>query len=256
MIVSTSSGLTMVLEILELARKRTEVADFHLQSRLGKSRAGMAYFDRMRVAEALLADGTISMVDGRLYISAAHIPDWLRPNLDKGDQEAWGIADLLEDFGVHFRKYESDLNARIGLNGEYFILDYLKQRLSPVLHSSIDHVSLRDDTCGYDIVTPVVLPIKNRLLIEVKTTVRPGLIFRFFLSRNEATVGKRYRQWCLVAVRQTQSELVLLGHLRHSTIEGMLPCDMDKGCTWESVRIDIPVEKLEPGLPGIPDKRS
>ena len=87
------------------------------------------------------------------------------------------------------------------------------------------HVSLRDDTVGFDLVTPSVQYPEHLHHIEVKTSVRPTNYFEFFISRNEYEVGAVDENWVLLLVRKDQGIFNVFGHVFHSSLVALAPKD-------------------------------
>jgi hypothetical protein len=148
-----------------------------------------------------------------------------------------------------------------GAEGEEAVLEACRRHLAglPHLIDEIAHVSLVDDTLGYDIASPDRAGRRHR--IEVKaTSALPGWA-EFFLSRNEASVGKRDPQWSLVVTRREvdgeKGALVMrvAGWLRFADLEDLLPTDPSIApddsarSTWASCRVTLPDGRLRPALP-------
>jgi hypothetical protein len=159
------------------------------------------------------------------------------------------------------RKVDRQALEAFGAEGEESVLEACRKHLAGVPHliAEIAHVSLVDDTLGYDIASPDRAGHRHR--IEVKaTSALPGWA-EFFLSRNEASVGKRDPQWSLVVTRREvdadTSVLVMrvAGWLRFADLEDLLPKDPSNApgdsarSTWASCRITLPDDRLRPALP-------
>lgn len=123
------------------------------------------------------------------------------------------------------------------------------ERLPKSKVSQVRHVSLVDDSLGYDIVTPTVNSGESLHLLEVKTSVRPGKEFDFYLSRNEYRVGLNNVNWSLVCVRIVRNEPQILGHLPISRILDRFPVDQDDSVKWASCRVTVSQELLTEDLP-------
>lgn len=92
---------------------------------------------------------------------------------------------------------EAKKNQLVGTAGEEFVLLYERKRLEdiPDLADKIEHVSLRDDSLGYDI-RSFERDGKERL-IEVKTTTN-DVDAPFFISSNELETANRYKENYLI----------------------------------------------------------
>jgi len=72
----------------------------------------------------------------------------------------------------------------------------------------------------------------------------------FFVSRNEATVGKHDPSWALIAVGRNHDEtLKSLGWCRADAFIPLLPNDSAAYGRWMSARVSLPIGALIPGLP-------
>lgn len=95
-----------------------------------------------------------------------------------------------EDKSQNIRDNSNEQNAKIGLLGEIFILNYEKQKLNhlPLYANAIEHTSqIRGDSFGYDIKSFTEDGL--RIFIEVKTTIN-DLYSNFFITRNEMELLK------------------------------------------------------------------
>jgi Domain of unknown function (DUF3883) len=159
------------------------------------------------------------------------------------------------------RKVDRQALEAFGAEGEESVLEACRKHLTglPHLIDEIAHVSLVDDTLGYDIASPDRAGHRHR--IEVKaTSALPGWA-EFFLSRNEASVGKHDPQWSLVVTRREvdadKGALVMrvVGWLRFADLEDLLPKDPSIApddsarSTWASCRVTLPDDRLRPALP-------
>ncbi|MGH3849062.1 MAG: protein NO VEIN domain-containing protein, partial [Pseudonocardiaceae bacterium] len=146
---------------------------------------------------------------------------------------------------------ESRMRA-LGSAGEEVVVEacraHLVGRGRQDLAAHVERVSLRSDQLGYDITSPDTGGKRHRLEVKAHQGM-PGS-FEFFLSRNEATVGRRDTSWALVAVRKNLAgDLEVLGWCRASSIEGSLPTDGSPAGRWASVRISLSDAAFTPGLP-------
>jgi hypothetical protein len=148
-------------------------------------------------------------------------------------------------------KVDLEVRAEVGEAGERAVVSLLGDLQSEGVLSldiTVDWVSQRDDSAGYDIC--VRGPHKNWLL-EVKSTVRAGR-FRLFLSRNEYEVGRRNPEdWFLVAVLLSRDldDVLALGSCRIEDLAAVVPHDVDRLARWQQARIDLGAGLAVPGLP-------
>lgn len=152
------------------------------------------------------------------------------------------------------RTLDAALLAEYGASGEEHVVQACRRYLHddqqrPDLAAEVHRVSLRSDQLGYDVTSPDVGGHRHRM--EVKTTASAsGGSVEFFLSRNEATVGKRDPAWSLVAVRRhPDGTLELIGWCSAVALLPLLPRDLSPQGRWTSVRLSVPTSDFTPGLP-------
>jgi hypothetical protein len=176
--------------------------------------------------------------------------DWLTAALKTGNRLAWKLVDALDTPNAIEKKFNGAELKRIGDLGEFFLMQSLKEFHTEELHDKIDHVSLRDDTLGYDIEAPSHHDPDIIMQLEVKTTVRPvDEYFDFFLSRNEFEVGRSKRNWCIVAIAISNGEPQVIGHLYCYQFESRIPVDSDPSVKWNSCKIKVSLSQFRPGIP-------
>lgn len=241
--------LEMALDAVEGARERMSVQEFDRRAKLMPLVAGAGYIDRMRVLDELIATQVIGINERRLILGQVDGIEWIMSGLASGNEVAWAIAEIVDRRGRVIRKFDAELLAEIGQKGELFVLNHLRERLAGSSLSQIRHMSPMDDSLGYDIVAPSVNSDESLQLLEVKTSVRPGGDFSFYLSRNEYRVGINNLNWSVVCVRIVRDQPVILGHLPASLIADRLPIDQDEKMKWASCRVSISQELLIEDLP-------
>lgn len=239
----------LILEVLKAACDRISVRDFDIQCQLAPSTLGKSYYDRLRTAEHLIEDGVIEKVDDHLRIVAKDVPEWLRHGMLVGSQISWEIFEVIDAKGKIGGKIDLELLATIGLDGEMEVIRQLKHDLSPPFDSRINHISLTDDSAGFDISAPSTSQNNRFCLLEVKTSSRPGSNFHFFISKNETRVARHNENWSLVAVRRDPSGYKILGHFRYAHFSEILPINSSPFAKWESASITLPIDLIVPGLP-------
>jgi hypothetical protein len=247
--IDTAIWNELVLEVLIAARKGISVRDFEVQCRLTPMENGKSFFDRIRVAENLQNNQMIEVEDGYLRLSAKNIPDSLIDDLKIGSEVAWDILDCIDPSKKLLPKIDLELLHKIGLDGELAVIDALKKNIPQSEIQRIRHVSLVDDSAGFDIHAPSVKNFESTILLEVKTSPRPGPDFTFFISRNEARVAQHNNNWFLLAVISTPYGYQVLGTLTFYQFSEYLPLNQDKRGQWESAKISIPRELFKKGLP-------
>ena len=239
----------IALEVIDAAASKITLKEFELRCRLAPVRPGKSFFDFKRVAESLIADGTINLIDGRLNYNSLIITGILRDELTFGNKLAWNILERIDPNGEKAYKFNSELLSQIGLNGENFFIDYLCDINSSFTRSNIRHVSLIDDSAGFDIIAPSLVDHSKNMLVEVKTSTRPGQQFHFYLSRNEARVGSLNRNWYIACVSCQKLNHSLVGHLLFEDIIDLLPTDTSSSARWESARLKVSKDIIRKDIP-------
>ena len=196
-------------------------------------RLAHGYETRKQVLDELMKSGTVFLDGSRLNLGILTESFWLSEGLEQGSTEAWEIVDA---FPRKARKFNPDNEKfkEIGMRGELFVIDELKRILPENYHDRIRHVSLTDDTAGFDITTPSTINPNDQLFLEVKTSTRPGEQFNFHLSRNEFETAKTSKNWYLILVSMRNTENNIFGYLEGASLAGYFPEDTTKGFSWTS----------------------
>ena len=245
----TPFWLEMACDAIRLARDGCSVEDYKKFCNLITPEVGKSYYDRIKVAEHLISQGLIQNRDGRFGLVYKTLPDWLRHGLAAGDSASWKLLDEMDPSGKRISKYDSAALQAIGLAGEEFVVDLIKERLDPGLHHLVVHISLSDDTRGYDLISPSISNSDLVVCFEVKTSSRLSEYFSCYLSRNEADVAARTMNWYLLAVENINGKHSLIGHLQFSDFAEWLPSDALQIGRWETTYLRFPKSKIRPGLP-------
>jgi hypothetical protein len=197
-------------------------------------------------------DGLIENDDGTLRLTRNILnnpPAWLLQGLETGSELSWKIVENCSPTDQVLRKIDLHLLQKIGLEGELAVIEQLKKCLPTSTQNRIRHISLVDDSAGFDIHTPSVKNSDNANLLEVKTYSRPGNQFCFYISRNEARVASNNENWRLVGVIRKQTGCDILGTLQFNQFSRLLPLDTSSYGTWESAKINISSTAFTPELP-------
>ena len=237
------------LEILTAAKAGMAVKDFEIQCRLKPIANGKSYFDRIRVAESLIQDKLIIVDDGYLKLSKNAIPDSLVETLATGSVIAWEILDCIDPPRKQLLKLDQDLLRKIGLDGELAVLKDFRVHLTEQDYGKVRHVSLVDDSAGFDIQAPSIKNSENTLLLEVKTSVRPGDLFTFYISKNEARVARQNNNWFLIGVESSSTGFNVLGSLMFNSFSDFLPLNHSDNGEWETSKILVSKRSFTNGLP-------
>jgi len=240
----TPEWIKMVAEVLDFAKRQVSVKDFRNFSLIAESDNGMSYYDRLRVADFLVESQVVSITDDHLELISTDVPDFLENILIKGDDRAWTLVDSFNFDENKIIKFEQQLLSKIGLNGELYFIDYLKSLLPSACHLEVKHISLTDDTKGFDIAAP---NLSNQRILdfwEVKTSVRPGNRFRFYLSRNEFEKSQMVTGWKLVAIHQSLEGLRVIGYLNSESLRSLVPKDNHPNSRWHTVAISLDTQSF------------
>lgn len=243
----TPDGKLLLSAISIIGLNGASLVDFNLFAGMSKE-YGFGFEDHARALDYLISEGTVRESQGKLRIrSLANLP-WLPEVIARADSRAWQLIDNLPQKVWKFSPDEL-ANMELGLQGELFVMDELRQSLDQDLHEQIQHVSLEDDSLGYDIYSPSLFETRGDVRLEVKTSSRPGSDFVFYLSRNEFEVGHTVKNWFLVFVKVNEGVPLLMGHLGVGELIDRISRDVDSEFKWQSVRGKIDTRELVIGLP-------
>ena len=97
---------------------------------------------------------------------------------------------------------------RIGDRGEQIVFQEERKSLikkgKPDLAKKVDHISIRDDLVGYDIISYDI--DGNEILIEVKSTLKPVGMCNIFISENEIKIARTKKNYFLYVVYEAGSK--------------------------------------------------
>jgi hypothetical protein len=234
----------MAVEALIAARRRSTVKEFKNYCNMITPEVGKSFYDRIRVAEFLIEQETISIHDGRLGINLHSNHSWLENEIFNGSENAWAIAQAIDSSGELGRKFDNKLQLQIGLEGEFAFINFLENFLPDNLRSSIKHTSLTDDTAGYDVSCCSSLDNEYRDLFEVKTSTTIDVTFNFFITRNELKVAERNSNWRIAAMRKVNSSYEFIGLLGLSQFSSYLPRDIHTASKWTAASVSISVSEF------------
>lgn len=234
---------------MNFAIRQRPVADCKIQAKLATPSPGKTYQDWLRVFESLRADGFIRIEDGRLERGSLRDNLPLETKLLSGDSDSWALLEILDSKNRFIRKFDAKHLVELGKKGEDAVLSELFASLPKHLHTRIRHTSLTDDSAGYDILGLSLADPNRQVFLEVKASCRGGQTFSFYLSRNEATVGKRNPNWSIILVKIIDNVSEILGRVKFDVIEQLLPIDTSPNARWESAHISLDPRMIIPGLP-------
>lgn len=238
------------LDIVNQASTNIKVDDFLSNLKLKPYVLGNSFTYRVDVLNHLIRDDVIRVIDQRLTVGSTDNISWLTMALKSGFSCAWKFVESIEGVCSEEMKFDAESLKEIGNEGELFVIDMLKRRLSNDLHNKIVHIAKKNDIAGFDILAPSVLNSDITFKLEVKTSTRISSSgVEFFLSRNEFEIGRINRNWCLVFVAIFEGEKKILGHMYCYQIESRIPRDVDERARWQSCKINVEHELLRKDLP-------
>lgn len=244
----SSDWIEMAVDVVTAVQRHWTIEDYKRFAKISEPLPGRGYLDRMNVLDRLIAQGVIRIDNHRICIGDFRNVGWIKNGLLTGSERVWKFLDIAEPVGDFSKKFENERLNEIGMLGEEAVIKHLREVLPISQHERIIHVSLTNDAAGFDILAPSWNNTANDLLLEIKTTIRPGPSFDFFLSRNEYRVGIQNPNWKLVFVRIVDSTPNILGTLKTSGFGSWIPIDQDKRAKWQSVKITIETQDMAEGI--------
>ena len=241
--------VNMAIDAIELAKSKATIEDYKKFCNVQPREAGQSFDDRIRVLDFLIRNKIILHDDKRLAIGTMKHTEWIDKALEKGSEQAWKIATAIDPDQFYLNKFDDEINKKIGLLGEHYVFEEILKALPNHLHLSVKHLSLVNDSWGYDIISPCLYPEEKRVLLEVKTTSRPFGEFRFFLSMNEFRVSQQKKNWYIVLVRIVNGKPTLEGNIVSSKMANIMPDNINNRVEWQSVKIKVDQDWVVRGLP-------
>ncbi len=241
--------MEMVDFILHLAMKESSLDDVNRALFNRTSKPGRNFQDYDRTLQKLRKDGLIYVDNQKIYVGSINKCSWIKQGIEKGIEQIWSLAEKIEPNKDWARKYDNTEIVEIGRIGEEAVVNSLRDKIDERYHNLIKHVSLFDDTKGYDVSTPSTKNHDKRLNLEIKTTVKQTEEFTFYLSRNEFNVGSKSKNWSLVFVKIKNDIPLILGHISLNAINNLFPIEKTSQAKWQVLKIKIPISIITPELP-------
>jgi hypothetical protein len=155
------------------------------------------------------------------------------------------------------RQLDCTRQVLIGEIGEELVMMALRQQLTSIgrrdLAEQVRRVSLISDQLGYDISAPRVVGAPRLLEVKATTVDTDPHSLAIHLTRNEADTGMSFPNWALVATVVDSIDDrhgVIVGWCTAELLADLLPVDA-RACRWEQALIELPLDRLSPGLPGV-----
>jgi hypothetical protein len=226
----------MVTEIVSASKANLSVADYLRDSILRPIAVGANHDDRVRVVAFLVESGCLLIRDDRFVLIQSSIPDWLIQAGAKGFKLAFELrSPFLPNFSS-VEKFDQAVLNEIGLKGELAFVEYLRNKYKS--NNDIRHVSLFDDTLGYDVLRTSA--DKSTFMYEVKTTSKPDLeTFEFYLSRNEYRTSKSVSNWKIACMRISEGEAYFEGFLHWENLRNSFPIDQEENISWSASKVTV-----------------
>lgn len=235
------------LRCIRAAKEGMFFEDFKIQARISLTH-GEDYPDQIRTLLGLIDEGFVRLSNSRLALGELTRTSWIQEGIESGLADVWDIIDNYPKQAWKFNP-EDLSRALLGSKGEEFVVDLLKDALAYPLNTQIEHLSLLDDSLGFDIRTPSTKDNARESQIEVKTTSRPGQEFGFFLTRNEYASSLRCSNWNLVLVQIVAGSKFLLGHVPARYLEELVPINVSESMHWELAHGRLDTRDVLEGLP-------
>ena len=155
------------------------------------------------------------------------------------------------------QRFDNTYQRLVGEIGEELVMNAARNELRDMgrldLAREVRRVSMLSDQLGYDISAPRVAGAPRLLEVKATTSDATSRSLAIHLSRNEADTGTTFPDWALVGCRVENIDL-RLGHIvgwcREHALADLLPVD-GIASRWDQASIEIPLERLSPGLPGV-----
>jgi len=237
--------LPLALEVVSFAKKKKSRNDYEaFCKKQTRSRRG-SLLDRLEICESLIEVKQIIIIEDKMNLNLNPNFQWLETELMNGNTSAWEFVNQLGFKNKIIKKFNDENKKETGLKGEKYIIQMLKKIFPTDKHNQIKHISLEDDTAGYDIECPDINMVKGKSYLEVKTTSIPGQEFIFYISRNEFEVSlERKNNWFIVLVKIVDGQTHFFGKLDYNFIKSYRPQEHPSSLVkWESLKVTI-TEKI------------
>jgi hypothetical protein len=240
---------SMAKEAIDHAKKRKSIDDYISFCQLQPRKVDQSIYDRIHIMEFLIGESIILRDGQKLRLGLLKRSKWLMEGLENGEEEAWKLAYSIDPQHQDLGKFDGEKNKEIGLRGEKFVFDELSKKLPSKLLPFLKHLSLINDSWGYDILSPSIASYEHKVFLEIKTTTRPFEEFRLFLSSNEFRVSQQSSNWYIVLVRIINGQPQIEGHFSGMEIAKIMPSNVCNRSQWNSVKIIVDPRWVKQGLP-------
>lgn len=129
------------------------------------------------------------------------------------------------------RNYEDQQKSLQGLKAEFLAIDFEKERTS----INPKHMSIHDDSLGYDLLSIKDKKNKQQIMIEVKSCSTKNT--RFFLTENEYKQFKKFKNnYKIYLIDISDIKNIMLFIVEWKDINNHIPVNAGKGL-WKNVEI-------------------
>ena len=154
------------------------------------------------------------------------------------------VETFLLDSPQSRKKFDSELLSQIGLKGEVDFITWLQSKFPSL---GINHVSLFDDSLGYDV--EAYDEEGTKFCFEVKSSTKVRDEFVFYVSKNELEVGKQKGpEWMIVCMGISNGHSDVLGALQFRDLAELLPENKSEQVLWQTLMCRVKVRNLRPIL--------
>jgi hypothetical protein len=233
--------IDMVDEIVKASKLEISVANYLQDSLLRTLSIGANHEDRLRTIDFLVQTGCLQIRDDRFLLVKTSAPEWVIQAAAKGFEKAFNLAPEFIPHSEWKEKFDYSVLKEIGLRGELAFVEHLRLNQGP--DDEIKHVSLFDDSLGYDVLHEIAG--RPASMYEVKTTSRPNKgYFEFFLSRNEFETSKKAGNWKVACMRISEGNASFEGFVDWEYLKENFPVDQNGQITWSIAKVIVEATNL------------
>ena len=228
----------MSKDVIYFASKKTRITEYKNFCSFAKMQPGKSYYDRIRVLNFLIDEKIVRLEDEKIVLSKNSAPEWLG-KLVVENSKLLELIDVFDFDENAIFKFDQELIKEIGLAGEIYFFNLLLNKVPKHYQGKIVHVSLTDDSKGFDIVSPSVRFPDVLDFWEVKSSIIKGDYFRFYLTRNEYSSSIKFKNWKLAAINKIDNEWNVIGYLESADLFNLIPSDSIDSTKWAVQQITL-----------------
>ena len=127
-------SLPLALDAISYAKNNMFKVDYeNFCKKQPRTKKG-SYHDRIRILEHLIHVKQILIIDDKMNLNPNTNFEWLGDDLHAGNQFAWEFARKLGFKEKISKKFNDENKKKIGLKGEMYVIDKLKENFSENIH--------------------------------------------------------------------------------------------------------------------------